>query len=161
MLRQKSTQSLFLKRTKSDHMSVEKNQVTNKRLSNPTNSFSLDSFVDNDFSLTIDIIQKSDKIAQIGFETKGNEKFQTVVSNISHLFIGKTPLEAEEITIAVCLEEIKASSEERSFVLYAWTVLQDVISKLPSNDPLSKAKGLIEDLQKEFPIKPKPFDFED
>jgi hypothetical protein len=142
-------------------VSAKTSSIINERLSNPTNSFSLNSFGENDFSLTIDIFQKSAKIAQIGFKTKGNEKFQKTVFKISGLFIGKTPLEAEELTFNSCLEKINAAPEEQSFVLYAWTVLQDVISKLPSNDPLSKAKEKIGRLQDEFPVHPKPFDFED
>ncbi len=90
------------------------------------------------------------KVTKIDFSSRGPEPFHRIVAKGCAFFRGKTLSQIEQVTLPVFLEEIDPSPEEKPFAEYALSALQDVVSRLPFDDPLSKALTRLHVLNREF-----------
>lgn len=131
------------------------------RLKSPDASVSLSSFSKHFFGVVIDAQIKNGKVSGIGFETDGPASFSSFLSRAAGLFMGKAPEELEMFSMDAFVGEVQPFPEEREFVLYAWTALQDVVTRLPQKDPMSKAINRISQIHKDFPLGEMGLDEED
>ncbi len=123
-----------------------------KRLKNPHASVKIPSFGSVSFSVTMDASLKDNKISDLGFETNGSPRFVAILAQGCSYFIGLSHDEAEIFSQSMFARKFDVSGEEKELVDYAWSAIQDVISRLPFDDPLSKAIGKISRLHDEFPL---------
>ncbi len=131
------------------------------RLKSPDASVSVSSFGTHSFSVSVDAQIKSGKVSAIGFETTGPDVFRSFLSRSISLFVGKSPEDLESFDVNAFIRAAEPFPEEREFVMYAWTVLQDVIARLPQKDPMSKAIHRIHQIHKDFPLGEMGIDEED
>ncbi len=124
-------------------------------------TISLSSFSKHSFSNIVDAQIKNGKVSGIGFESNGPSTFVSFLSRAVELFIGKSPEELEIFSMDAFVREVQPFPEEREFILYAWTALQDVVTRLPQKDPMSKAITRIAQIHKDFPLGEMGIDEED
>jgi NifU-like protein involved in Fe-S cluster formation len=113
------------------------------------------------FSLTLDAILKDEKVGSFGFETDGSPAFQSLLSKSCSLFVGKSQSEAEALALVFFSTEINPTLEQKEYVSFVWNVLQDVVARLPFDDPLSRTVRKISKLHDEFPLGDMGMDSED
>ena len=128
---------------------------------NPDAQFRSKEFKGIPISLALAISLRKEAIYQIGFETDAPVSFKHIVSKLCALFVGKTKEEGESLSFGACISSLSISPTEHEHALYAWTVLQDTISKLPSPDPFDRAVKKISRLNSEFPRSSDSTEFED
>ncbi len=129
-----------------------KSSPFSKRLKNPQSSVKISSFGRALFSVTMDASLSKNKIADIGFETTGPAEFVSILAQGCSYFIGLSHDEAEVLALDLFSKKFSVSPQERVYVEYAWSAIQDVISRLPFEDPMSKAITKISRLHDEFPL---------
>lgn len=123
-----------------------------KRLKNPHASVKIPSYESLSFSVTMDASLKNNKIGDLGFETNGSPRFVAILAQGCSYFIGLSHDEAEIFSQSMFARKFDVSPDEKVLVDYAWSAIQDVIARLPFDDPLSKAIGKISRLHDEFPL---------
>ncbi len=142
-------------------VSASKSSAFSRRLKNPQATIKITSFGTASFSVTLDASLSHNIISDIGFETQGPPEFISILTQGCSYFIGLTHDEAEIFSLSMFSKKFTVSPQERIFVEYAWSAIQDVIARLPFDDPLSKAIGKISRLHAEFPIGGDEMDHED
>ena len=123
-----------------------------KRLKNPSASVKIPSYESLSFSVTMDASLKNNRIGDLGFETNGPPRFVSILAQGCSYFIGLSHDEAEIFSQSMFARKFDVSPDEKVLVDYAWSAIQDVIARLPFDDPLSKAIGKISRLHDEFPL---------
>lgn len=123
-----------------------------KRLKNPSASVKIPSFGKASFWVTMDASLEKNKISNFGFETNGSEKFVSILTQGCSYFTNLTHDESEIFSLEMFARKFNASSEDLILVEYAYSAIRDVISRLPFDDPLSKAIGKISRIRGEFPL---------
>ncbi len=131
------------------------------RLTKPDANVRIHSFANLSFFVEMDSSLKKNVISDFGFDTNGPSDFTIILSRGCALFIGLSHDEAEKLTLDVFSTKLTISHAEKQHGLYAWTVIQDVIARLPFNNPMSRAIGKISKLHDEFPLGEMGIDSED
>ncbi len=123
-----------------------------RRLKNPQATIKISSFGTASFSVILDASLSHNIISDIGFETLGPPEFISILTQGCSYFIGLSHDEAEIFSLSMFSKKFAVSPQEKVFVEYTWSAIHDVISRLPFDDPLSRAIGKISRLHDEFPI---------
>lgn len=131
------------------------------RLSKPHFTFTLSGWGSLDFSTTLDGMLKNNRFVEFGFVTKGPASFSRVFSSVCAFVIGKTPDEISRWSVPELVSACSFSPDERAYVEYSLSLIQDASSRVPSDDPLSRALGKISRLHDEFPMGDRTADEED
>lgn len=131
------------------------------RLKDADATITLSSFSNHHFSVVVDAQIKNGKVSSIKFETTGPPSFVSFLSRAAGLFTDKSPSDLESFDLDSFVNAVEPFPEEREFVLYAWTALQDVVARLPQKDPMSKAINRIHQIHKDFPLGEMGIDEED
>jgi hypothetical protein len=132
--------------------STNNSPIISRRLKKPFVSVKIPSFNQMDFWVIIDASLEKNKISEFGFETNGGEKFAMLLTQGFSYFIGLTHDESEIFSQEMFLRKFEVSSEDRVLVECAYHCIKDAISRLPFDDPLSKAIGKLSHFRDEFPI---------
>ncbi|MEK6821284.1 MAG: hypothetical protein AABY11_02715 [archaeon] len=103
-------------------------------------------------TLHLDACLSNGKLSALGFSSDASPAFRAFFSRACALFLGKTQVELEQFGLSAAHEALSPfSPEEKSWVLFSWNVLQDVTSRLPFDDPMSRMITKISRLHDEFP----------
>ncbi|MBM3282437.1 MAG: hypothetical protein FJY86_03820 [Candidatus Diapherotrites archaeon] len=126
--------------------------IISRRLKKPHASVKIPSFGLMDFWVIVDASLEKNKISEFGFETDGGEKFAAILTQGFSYFIGLTHDESEVFSLEMFLRKFEVSADDRVLVERAYHCIKDVISRLPFDDPLSKAIGKLSHFRDEFPL---------
>ncbi len=114
-------------------------------------ALTLSNFATLYISVTVQANVDNGKVSQIGFACEQSPRLLYYLQVVGEKMSGKTPEEVEQLQLKDVLEELSPSKEERLMVVYAFSAWQDVISRLPTPDPLSGALQAIKYYHREFP----------
>lgn len=126
--------------------------IISKRLKNPSASVKIPSFGRISFWVVVDASLEKNRISNFGFETNGSEKFVAILTQGFSYFMNLSHDESEIFSLEMFARKFDVSPEEKILVEYAYTCIRDAISRLPFDDPLSRAIGKISRLHDEFPL---------
>lgn len=126
--------------------------IISRRLKNPQASVKTPSYGLTNFWVIVDASLEKNKISEFGFETNGGEKFVAILTQGFSYFTGLTHDESEVFSLDMFLRKFDVSTENRVLVERAYHCIKDVISRLPFDDPLSKAIGKLSHFRDEFPL---------
>ncbi len=102
--------------------------------------------------LTVHVRVENEKIIDAAFECAAPQELVRALDAIANEMVGKKPHDAESISLKDCMLALSPQTNlEREYVQYAYTAWMDVLSKVQLDDPLSKALGKLEKINKEFP----------
>ncbi|MFH0969930.1 MAG: hypothetical protein V1776_00500 [Candidatus Diapherotrites archaeon] len=104
------------------------------------------------FSLRLEAKRKGDALVDFGFHTDGPVVFALFLSRSLALFLNQSSTTAESITLSSFHDSLSPSPDEKEYSLFVWNAIQDVIARLPFDDPLSKMLGKISRMNDEFPL---------
>lgn len=120
-------------------------------LSNPDASLTLTNFATIYSTVTVQASIDRGKIVKIGFSVEKNDKLLHYVDVLGKSLIGLTPEEVEALSLHAIFQQFSPPHEERLLLEYALSAWQDVVSRLPTQDPLSGALQSIKFYNREFP----------
>lgn len=130
---------------------VERKSVNSFLLSRPDSSLTLTNFATVYSTLTVQACVENGRISKIGFSVEKNEKLLRYVQQIGDLLVGQTPEEVESLSLHELFQRFSPPHEERVLLEFALSAWQDVVARLPTQDPLSGALQSLKYYNREFP----------
>lgn len=120
-------------------------------LSHADASLTLTNFATVYATVTVQSQIDNGKISRVGFAVEKNVPLARYVRVLGEMLIGMTPEEVESLSLHAMFQQLNPPHEERILVEYALSAWQDVISRLPTQDPLSGALQSLKYYNREFP----------
>ncbi len=117
----------------------------------PDASLTLTNFATVYSTLTVQSQIENGKISKIGFSVEKDMKLAHYIRSLGEMLVGMTPEEVESLSLHALFQQFNPPHEERILLEYALSAWQDVVSRLPTQDPLSGALQSLKYYNREFP----------
>lgn len=120
-------------------------------LARPGATLTLTNFATVYSTITVQASIENGKVSKVGFVVEKNEKLLHYLRALGDMLVGMTPEEVESLSLHAMFQRFAPPHEERLLLEYALSAWQDVVSRLPTQDPLSGALQSIKYYNREFP----------